>query len=1009
MYNNGARRRREGIFSAQCANLLTKGNEMKKISKLVLTITAIICLAAFCALSAGCKKNNADDNSPIADGDCGITGAATVQSGETYTPEVFIKNGVKIGSVVLTDKDGRQVELGTNYSFEAYGLGVYTYKAVFVKGNDKREVALSVTVKDEVAPVIEGKIADKNGVEIGYYNNFAADLAALNVTDNYDTKQHIAAKVKSISFGGTVFDNSENVQSFFLDKIGEYTVNVEVSDRSGNKTITDYKINTADTTAPIIKRVDSVYAWAGESVKIPTPEVYEIGEYELTATVKSGEKEIPLVNGAFNASETGVYTVTYTARDSSGNVSAPVTSLLNVIARGTVADFGNADEADFWQADNNEKYVLNDKMVVYGDGNGAVERQNINADWSEYKTITLIYENYKASNLSLRLFIKQNGGYVSVCDIKVDAATSSGVNLPTAKRQTFNVDLTGYGLDLSAAEAIKIGVLSKGAYKIGLEKITLGKEEIVYAKPSSAIDGYTSLADFSSDLAVTKSYNGGIAYNTDEKYILTGSRSAKISLAPGDYAGAEFSPITVKNDGDTIAAYVYSAVYARIKLGVKLDSDQYESSVFSLKPGWNKVEWLIGAENQTSLKKMKLSEFTIRSQEGFSTVVYVDGLGYINRGGFTDEELFIGETTFGAAYGDEFIIPSAFNPAYQRYISSYKVAVLDGISSLADVKNLENYGFDENTTAEGLYAARKLESGKEYTLVYVVNDVYGEEHIAVYPLYAEKNVLDFTLTLPTFFVSTEYDLSKVQAFSDVYNDDQLNGAELEVYYKKDGFVKWTNLNKKAFVAKETGFYQFKYVLKCKDSRAEHVYREFIHGKGVVADFELQLSGNYYGFGLDYSRDFAVRNDPDYDPEKTILYLETQISEEWSYDGDRSLKYVTNMTGWGGFWLFDSHTKLLDVTDCNGFSVVINATQPTRGARFSIMTEKGWVFSKEVDIQSGVHRYTIEVSYTDENTDEKTTYGKVGGLIFFIPYDPTKTYYFDSLSYVHVDADSVVEV
>ena len=116
-----------------------------------------------------------------------------------------------------------------------------------------------------------------------------------------------------------------------------------------------------------------------------------------------------------------------------------------------------------------------------------------------------------------------------------------------------------------------------------------------------------------------------------------------------------------------------------------------------------------------------------------------------------------------------------------------------------------------------------------------------------------------------------------------------------------------------------------------------------------------------------------------------------------------------MTGWGGFWLYDSHTKLLDVTDCNGFSVVINATQPTRGARFSIMTEKGWLFSKEVDIQSGVHRYTIEVAYTSENTDEKATYGKVGGLAFFIPYDPTKTYYFDSLSYVHVDADSVVEV
>ena len=125
MYNSGAIRCRVEIFSVRCANLLTKGNEMKKISKLVLTITAIICLAAFCALSASCKKNK-NDNSPIADGDYGVSGAATVQSGETFTPEIFVKNGVSVYSVVLTDKDGREVALSENYSFTATGLGVYT-------------------------------------------------------------------------------------------------------------------------------------------------------------------------------------------------------------------------------------------------------------------------------------------------------------------------------------------------------------------------------------------------------------------------------------------------------------------------------------------------------------------------------------------------------------------------------------------------------------------------------------------------------------------------------------------------------------------------------------------------------------------------------------------------------------------------------------------------------------------------------------------------------------------
>ena len=78
-----------------------------------------------------------------------------------------------------------------------------------------------------------------------------------------------------------------------------------------------------------------------------------------------------------------------------------------------------------------------------------------------------------------------------------------------------------------------------------------------------------------------------------------------------------------------------------------------------------------------------------------------------------------------------------------------------------------------------------------------------------------------------------------------------------------------------------------------------------------------------------------------------------------------------------------------------------------------MTDKGWLFSEEVDIVAGVHEYFVEVAYQDENwttgaSAEKQTFTSVRSLIFNIPYDPAKTYYFDSIAFVHVDQNAIVE-
>ena len=202
---------------------------------------------------------------------------ATVEVGECFVPEIEARNGASVESVSLTDKLGMEEALAEDWSFTADEVGVYTYTVVIIRGSDRAEVKFTVSAQDETAPVIVAEIADRENVEIGYYDGFAADLASLQATDNCDASDRLSVQVTGISFGGESFlPNASG--GFFFDEIGEYEVAVEVSDRSANAVTTSYTISTADTTAPEIKQPKTAFAWLGDGkISLPVPEVYEVG------------------------------------------------------------------------------------------------------------------------------------------------------------------------------------------------------------------------------------------------------------------------------------------------------------------------------------------------------------------------------------------------------------------------------------------------------------------------------------------------------------------------------------------------------------------------------------------------------------------------------------------------------------------------------------------------------------------------------------------------------------
>lgn len=981
---------------------------MKKRSKFITLIVAlIVVLAAACSL-AGCTPGGKTDDSPLTDADYVVQADATVEAGEKFIPAVEAKNGATIKRAELTDKDGRTVALGDDLSFTATSLGVYTYKITFEKNGVTKEVTFTVTARDSVAPTVVKKISDKTGVEIGYYDDFSTDVLELEATDNCDDAQHLTAVVKSVTFGDSAYD--ANTDGFFFENIGDYVVTVEIFDRSGNKTVTDYKITTVDTTAPVIKNMKPSFVWIADSVAIPVPEVYEIGDYDLTVTVKKNGVDVPVTDFAFAPDEIGEYTITYLATDESGNTSKPVSAIVNVIANGTVADFNADAEESFWQLDGNEKYLGDGETIVYGTDGGAIVRESINSDWSEFRTLNITVNNYKANTPGLRLGIGQNGKFVDICDFGFTPAESTGLAPATPVTNLFTVDITKYGLDLTKVDAIRLSFVSKGAYKVGFRSITLSASAVSpVGKP--AID-YTSVIDFETDITKTETYGGGSKVNTDATYVLKGTKSARYDIPARGYVGEAFGELKASGTANALVTYAYSESYSDVRLGGVFGGTAFTSGVYSLVPGWNLIEWYVGVEKDFTLDQAGLQELTVRLEEDYAATVYLDEIGYIQKTAFTADELFIDPVTFGVSYGDAFVMPDVLKNS--RLAASVRSGVIAGEKTLEEITAASGYGITADT-ALAIGESKNLASGK-YTLVFAVTDIFGAEHVVTFALNAEYNLLSFAADIPTLYCDTNYPLTDIEVTSSVYNAEQLKGATLKTYYKKDGYVNWTELAGTAFNTSETGFYRFKYVLSYDGVTVENVYRQFVHGKGVVADFEQSLSGEHFGFFADYMREYRKYNDPNYTPDQ-VVYLETHVSDEWSYDGDYSLKYVATHIGWGGFWFLGNSLEKKGVAieeGINGFRVVINASQPTRGAKFSVMTDKGWLFSEEVDIVAGVHEYFVEVAYQNENwttgaSAEKQTFTEVCSLIFSIPYDPTKTYYFDSLAFVHVDGNAVVEL
>jgi PKD repeat protein len=216
--------------------------------------------------------------------------------------------------------DNYNINLIPTYSgvVDVNNVGRYyvVYDARDVSGNIADEYVLTVDVKDTIPPTIQ--LNGDNPFVLDVFATFSDPYVIVN--DNYWPKNTI-----NVTTTGTV-DNT---------KLGSYVKTYTATDPSGNKASVSRTINVVDRTSPEIRILGD------NPVNLPRwhvfvePGVALVDNYNTDAEMRPMlivANSLPLnAEGKPFGNEEGVYSVKYKVRDLSGNQSAEVERVINVI------------------------------------------------------------------------------------------------------------------------------------------------------------------------------------------------------------------------------------------------------------------------------------------------------------------------------------------------------------------------------------------------------------------------------------------------------------------------------------------------------------------------------------------------------------------------------------------------------------------------------------------------------------------------------------------------------
>ncbi len=834
-------------------------------------------------------------------------------------------------------------------------------------------------VKDDKAPVIKTAPADKVA-ELGFYSELQNDIASAIITD--EESESVKRYPVSYSFGGKETAIEKDATGVFLAQVGEYVVTYTAEDFAGNKVNGTYKITAQDTTDPIVDIPAALVGWVEDGkVALPKAEVVEINGYNVAVTAKDSQgASVDVSDGYLMTTNTGVYTLTYTAKDSAGNETAQETKLV-VNDTGVINTFTNAEETELWGSDVRGE---NGRLKLYSEQNTASISFNkyFNLkDWSAFERFYTVIENERGADLSVTPYVLVDGEWLETATVVMPNATLDTFDFVgvTAVRQSLNVYLDDYGFD--RVEGLRFDFECQGGVKVAIDAI--------------ALDGKTTSVVTPEESALTGPFTA--------KYVLDGNESVYEELS---------TPISMPSGSNAVTYEVFSSVATEVTVGLDFGGEIVYAR-HKLNAGWNSQTRLVAIEGADITQ-----EFVgvyVENNENYPVTLCVSNANVASVSSLSVEQYAKTNKTFAIAYGETFNIPNPFTVS-SAYYSDVTVALSGSVS-----KGGLSIGDKLIANEDGLgYGA--------YTITYSYTDALGAAKTISYTLNVEKKVLVANVEMPALFMEGENSLPDPILESVVYSSSQLANATVQKLYRESGKTTWID-GSENFAPTKSKTYDIRYVVTLGDQRKEVNFQKYVHKNKNVIDFEPEDAAGVNSLRVTYG---GVDNGKDYGVQKSqYLYDGGPVS----YTGKYPIEQVFTSTDYAksgsySYMLEQKYAGTVGLTirplmvtepgervNCVSFWLKADKASTDSYLQFASFESKesdpagladvlkwpwapAWLETERFDIKAGEHFYTIYLkdSVSTRSIGALHLVGVIGA-----------TYYFDDIEFEYINRLSMSDV
>ncbi|WP_462405902.1 immunoglobulin-like domain-containing protein [Gracilibacillus sp. Marseille-QA3620] len=328
-----------------------------------------------------------------------ITGATnnTVYKGYSFNPKTGVTASDNVdGNITSKIKISGKVNVNE--------VGIYKLKySVEDKTKNETTVTRTITVKKDTT---KPKITGASNITINYGTSFDPKKG-VKATDNLD-----GTITNWIKITGTVNPN----------KVGTYKLTYAVKDKTGNRTTVTRLVHVVDKMRPILTGVSNTSIAFGKSFNpLSGIRARDAVDGDLTAKIK--------VEGKVNVNKIGIYTLKYTVKDKSGNITNAVRKVSVIDNIGpTIKGIGDIELQYFDEFDplegvsviDNVDGDLTSKIKVYG----KVDTSDLSSNGYGHEIIT-----YKVTDKAGNITTKTRNVRITYRQVKFECFDKGAINL----------------------------------------------------------------------------------------------------------------------------------------------------------------------------------------------------------------------------------------------------------------------------------------------------------------------------------------------------------------------------------------------------------------------------------------------------------------------------------------------------------------------------------------------------------------------------------------------------